>query len=158
MNTSEVLWQHIEDRGLCPGSRSLDDWLDMKWLTIKVGRRVVPILPMLGMKNAMAMHDVHHVLSGYDTSLRGEAELAVWELASGGCGFNLFFWIDRTLLFVTALILMPWRMIPAFRRGIGCRNLYRHRREVILDLDFRELQRMVDPSGKLADVDSIGRT
>ena len=40
---------------------------------------------------------------GYSTKLVGELELAAWELASGGCGLNLFFWLDRFLALALGL-------------------------------------------------------
>jgi len=48
--------------------------------------RTVPIKPMLvQQQQRLLLHDVHHLVTGYDTSFRGELELAAWELASPGC-------------------------------------------------------------------------
>ncbi len=130
-------------------SRYLDAWLDTNWLTIKMFGHFVPVFPAWGMHNALSMHDVHHALTGYNTKLAGEAETAAWEIASGGCGFNLFFWIDRLVILLPAALIIPRRMFRAFRRGLGCRNLYRRRQEDVFATDFDELVRRVDPHGKL---------
>jgi hypothetical protein len=34
-------------------------------------------------QRALPLHDLHHLVTGYDTSWRGEAEIAAWELAAG---------------------------------------------------------------------------
>jgi NADPH:quinone reductase-like Zn-dependent oxidoreductase len=36
------------------------------------------------------LHDIHHVLTGYDTTWRGKAEIGAWEIASG-CGRHYAF-------------------------------------------------------------------
>ena len=36
-----------------------------------------------GRRRAVRIHDLHHVVTGYQTDLRGEAEIGAWELASG---------------------------------------------------------------------------
>lgn len=148
------MWLHVEEHELCPGTDSIDSWLDGPWLTFRVRGRMLPVFPTWGNRNALTMHDVHHMLTGYDTSLGGEARLAAWELASGGCGWNLFFWIDRLSLLTVALILMPRLAVKAWRRGMGQRNLFTCRRDEILKMEFEALQKRVgmksvrpDPSG-----------
>jgi len=32
---------------------------------------------------AVKFHDIHHVLTEYETGMRGEAEIGAWEIASG---------------------------------------------------------------------------
>lgn len=34
-------------------------------------------------RRAIMMHDLHHVATGYDTTLRGEGEISAWELRNG---------------------------------------------------------------------------
>jgi hypothetical protein len=48
MLTRDALWRHVESEGICPGVDSIDVWLDGPWLTIRLGGRMVPILPTWG--------------------------------------------------------------------------------------------------------------
>ena len=73
-------------------------------------------------RHLLAFHDIHHVLTGYRTDLRGEAEMGAWELAAGsGHWFVLVNNVGALLLGA----LCPVRTVRAFFRGLRCRSLYR---------------------------------
>ena len=55
------------------------------WVRFKVGPLPVVFPNTRSRKRAVPMHDLHHVATGYGTSLVGEAEIGAWEIA-GGCG------------------------------------------------------------------------
>jgi hypothetical protein len=74
-------------------------------------------------KRAVPLHDLHHLATGYDTSWRGEAEIAAWELA-GGCSSYRAAWLLNLLAFPIGILIAPVRTWRAFRRGRSCRNLY----------------------------------
>jgi hypothetical protein len=95
-----------------------------RWVTLRVAG-----LPLLGFPNSAArvravrLHDLHHVLTGFDTSWTGEGEIGAWELASN-CRDH---WAAWGLNFSAALIglcIAPRRVARAFRRGLRERNLY----------------------------------
>ena len=119
-----LLAEHIAEHNLCPGSTTVESWLGAHWLRVRVGKWTVPLIPLWGLKRAHIAHDVHHVLTGYPTTLKGECELAAWELSSGGCRWNLFFWVDRIAVFGLGLVCHPRATLTALRRGRGCHNLY----------------------------------
>ncbi|HEX2090746.1 MAG TPA: hypothetical protein VHG28_00035 [Longimicrobiaceae bacterium] len=73
---------------------------------------------------AVRLHDLHHVLTGYDTSWVGEAEIGAWELA-GGCAHHYPAWVLNSGAFTLGLFLAPGRLFRAFVRGRHSRNLYR---------------------------------
>jgi hypothetical protein len=54
-----------------------------RWVTIPLGRLNVRLPSTAGRRRAIPLHDLHHVATGYDTSLIGEAEVGAWELAAG---------------------------------------------------------------------------
>jgi hypothetical protein len=139
--TAEVLWEHVRKEDLCPGVSSLDEWLDVRWITARIGGRAIPVLPVVGYRDTLVMHDVHHAVTGYGTSLAGEIELAAWELASGGCGWSVLFWLDRLLAAALGLFVLPMRSIHAFRAGLGRRNLYGARRGDVLAADYDDVLR-----------------
>jgi ubiquinone biosynthesis protein Coq4 len=112
------------------------------WSRVKLGPIVffVPNTPMR--QRALPLHDLHHVLTGYDTSLKGEAELAAWELASGGLGKYPIGWFYVLGIAMLGLILYPRAMPVAFRRGRGSTNLFRTDfSEALLSLTTGELKR-----------------
>ena len=96
--------------------------------------------PVWGIRQALTAHDVHHVLTGYSTTLEGECALAGWELASGGCHLNPIFWVDRLGAFALGLVLYPRATLRALRRGWGSRNLYAMSARVILASDVHTLR------------------
>jgi hypothetical protein len=94
-----------------------------KWVKIKLGPVPVVFPNTTGRRAALLPHDLHHVATGYDTTLVGEAEIGAWELASG-CRHYYAAWVLNLGAAVTGLFLAPRRVARAFRRGRRCTNLY----------------------------------
>lgn len=74
---------------------------------------------------AVRYHDLHHLVTGYDTDMAGEAEISAFELG-GGCGDLHFAWFINVLGMAWGLLLVPERTRKAFVRGANSRNLYAH--------------------------------
>ena len=74
---------------------------------------------------AVRYHDLHHLVTGYDTDMSGEAEISAFELG-GGCGDLRFAWFINVLGMAWGLLLVPERTRRAFARGANSRNLYAH--------------------------------
>jgi hypothetical protein len=89
------------------------------------------------------LHDVHHMLTGYPPTWRGEAAIAGWELGSGGCGWHPLYWLDRLAFFLGGLVGAPTATLRGLRRGLGCRNLYCMRPETVLAEDVDALRARV---------------
>ena len=53
-----------------------------KWVDFKLGKVPFPIPNSPGRVRAVRFHDLHHVLTGYDTSTIGEFEISAWEIAA----------------------------------------------------------------------------
>lgn len=100
-----------------------DGGYGQKWVKIKLGP--VPILfpNTAGRQAALLPHDLHHIATGYDTTLVGEAEIGAWELASG-CRRYYAAWILNMSAVAIGLFFAPRRVGRAFRRGRRCTNLY----------------------------------
>ena len=75
-------------------------------------------------REAIPLHDLHHILTGYPCSMRGEFQMAAWEFAAGRFphpAATLF-----CLPLVTAgMLWSPSSMWAAFRSGRRARSLYR---------------------------------
>lgn len=77
-------------------------------------------------RDAILAHDLHHLMTGYPMTMRGEFQMAAWELGAGRYrhwGATLF---CSPLLF-TGLLWSPLRMIEAYRAGRATSSLYRER-------------------------------
>jgi hypothetical protein len=127
-----------EPSGQCPGSVTLREaraqyfrraGFDERSYTDRWVRLAVLGLPLLAFPNtpgrvrAVKLHDLHHVLTGYDTSWTGEGEIAAWELASG-CRDHWAAWGLNVSAALIALFVAPRRVLRAFARGRRERNLY----------------------------------
>jgi hypothetical protein len=96
----------------------------LAWVPVKVLGITFKIPNTEGRRRAVRFHDLHHVLTGYQTDLPGEAEIGAWELASG-----CLRWPAATILNSFALavgvVIAPRRVVRAWARGRHTRNLYR---------------------------------
>lgn len=97
-----------------------------RWAVVPVGPLTVVFPNFAARGRALSLHDLHHALTGYDTTLVGEAELGAFELASG-CGRHWVAWVLEHEVFALGLVLAPGRTYRAFVRGRRARNLYGRR-------------------------------
>ena len=101
-----------------------DGGYGQRWVKVKLGPVPVWLLNTAGRRRAVRLHDLHHIATGYDTSLVGEAEIGAWELASG-CADYYAAWFLNAAAVAIGLILAPRRLWRAFVRGRSSTNLYR---------------------------------
>ena len=144
--TCEALARFFERRGIKPETESIDAWLAENWAYMNVGGYRIPMKPLYGYKKVVILHDVHHLLTGYDTNWTGEMEVAAWELGSGGCGPHWLMWGNRAFAFVLGLLTAPRATLSAFQRGRTQRNLYRFNCSDVLLRDVEDLRRYVAPA------------
>ena len=95
-----------------------------RWVRLKAGGVTVFAFPNTATRvRSVRLHDIHHVLTGYDTTWVGEAEIGAWELASG-CRHHYPAWILNLGALAIGALLWPRRVVAAFRRGRNSGNLY----------------------------------
>jgi len=143
MTTEQALREYLVAQELAAKGGSREDMYAGFWFYTTILGVKVPIFPWIGFQKGLPAHDTHHMLNGYTTHWVGECEVAAWELASGGCGPHILYWIDRLLFLVLALITTPVRSLRAWRRGWGQKNLYRLDPEELLAMDLDEVRRYV---------------
>ena len=74
--------------------------------------------------DALRVHDLHHLATGYPTDWRGEAEISAWELG-GRLGVRYpYAWITVLFGIFTGLVGHLPATFRAFRRGRRSKNLY----------------------------------
>ena len=94
-----------------------------RWAQFRLGRFFIWVPNTRGRTRALPYHDLHHVLTEYQTTWRGEAEIAAWELASG-CRSYATAWLINVAAAALGMLLAPRSVCRAFRHGRRCRNLY----------------------------------
>ena len=102
-----------------------DDSSVTSWVHVQIGPLKFPFPNLKQRREAVYLHDLTHLLTGYDTTWTGEGEIAAWELASG---FPRRYWIGYVyppMTFLIGLIIAPAKVIKAFRRGLGQKNVYK---------------------------------
>ena len=72
---------------------------------------------------AVRLHDLHHVATGYATSVLGEAEIGAWELG-GSCRGFVAAWILNLYAMMLGFWIDPSVVYRAFVRGRHTGNLY----------------------------------
>ena len=141
MTARQALLEYLVEQKVLEPHTPPESWFGDGWYRIPIGKRRIPVFPLGRLRPSLTLHDLNHLISGYDLSLRGELQSAAWELGSGGCSRHLFFWVDRCTLVVFGLLLAPRITLAAFRSGLGHRNLYRMNTDVALASEIDELRR-----------------
>ena len=140
MTTEEALGDYLVERRIVEAGTPPDQWYASGWIYLRVLGLKIPFFPIYGLRGPVMRHDLHHMLSGYETTWRGECELGAWELASGGCGWNVYMWFDRLFFLLVGLIFTPRATARAFARGRTHHNLYRRRTSELLATDLDEVR------------------
>jgi hypothetical protein len=100
-----------------------DGGYSARWVRIALGPVPIYIYNSTSRVRAVRLHDLHHVLTEYDTTLIGEAEIGAWELGSG-CKDYVAAWFLNFGAVLIGLWLSPGRVREAFARGRRTGNLY----------------------------------
>ena len=95
-----------------------------KWVKMKAGPFPIAFPNTKARLRAVKFHDLHHVLTEYETTWSGEAEIGAWEIATG-CANHYPAWVLDFLAFAVGLVISPRRVYEAFLRGRQSSNLYR---------------------------------
>jgi hypothetical protein len=111
-----------------------------RFVKLQLGPVPVYILNSAARVRSVRLHDVHHVLTGYDTTVAGEGEIAAFELAAG-CADHWAAWYLNLNALAIALPQGKARLVRAFARGRRSRCLYdREWDEALLDVTVGELR------------------
>src|SRR5665213_2057181 len=106
LSIQEALAAFFEKNQLGPDGGANDDWAK-----IKLGKFYIPFPNSPARKKAVVFHDVHHIVTGYKTDWKGEAEIGAWEVSSG-CGSYRAAWLFDFGIFALGVFLFP---IAVFR-------------------------------------------
>jgi hypothetical protein len=100
-----------------------DGGYSARWVKFKVGPLHFHIPNTQARVAAVRFHDLHHLVTGYDTTWVGEAEIGAWEIASG-CARHYAAWLLNLAAMTIGLLVDAAKVRRAFMRGRHSRNLY----------------------------------
>lgn len=104
-------------------SNGFDGSYSDRWVKLNAGPIAVYFPNAPGRVRAVKVHDLHHVVTGYQTTWTGEAEIGAWEIASG-CGRFFWAWALNVSAFAVGVVIAPRAVFRAFVLGRHTRNLY----------------------------------
>lgn len=100
-----------------------DGGASKRWVVFKMGPLPFVIPNSKARMRAVAYHDVHHLLTGYNTDWRGEFEISAFEVA-GGCRDFWVAWVLNLMGMLVGAVAIPRRTLNAFVRGRRTGGLY----------------------------------
>lgn len=105
------------------GTFGADGGYDQKWVRLEFGPIPLYLPNTAGRRNAVGLHDLHHIATEYRTDLVGEAEIGAWEVGTG-CRDYWHAWVLNLWAFAIGLLIAPRRTFRAFVRGLRSGTLY----------------------------------
>jgi hypothetical protein len=123
-----------------------DEAFTARFVHIRLGPIRFPFPNIRQRREAIYLHDLTHLLTGYDTSWIGEGEIAAWELASGFTRKYWIGWIYPPMTFLIGIFIAPLRVMKAFKRGWKSSNLYKmdFPKAQIENMTLEELKKLLD--------------
>ncbi len=95
-----------------------------RWVKLRAGPIRFAFPNTTARVRAVRLHDLHHLMTGYDTNWQGEFEISAWEIA-GSCRDYVAAWILNLGGLAAGLFTYPRAVFRAFVRGRHSANFYR---------------------------------
>lgn len=135
----EMTMRAARDRYFEVNGFGVDGGYNDTWVDFKIGPVPLPFPNTPGRVAAVKFHDLHHILTGYETNARGEFEISAWEIGGSCKGFATA-WAINSGGMIAGLLSSPRRTFAAFVRGRRSRTLYSEEFEPLLDETVAELR------------------
>jgi hypothetical protein len=136
-SVQEALARHLAASGLPPDAGDSDPFA-----VVRIFYLPYPIPNTRARKRAVRIHDLNHLVSGYETDRIGELEISAWELASGGCRDYGAAWVLDLAGLLGGLMVAPSRTVRAFWTGRTQQNLYSFEYDELLGLSIADARRL----------------
>jgi hypothetical protein len=99
-----------------------DGGVNEKYAWIKFGFISIPIPNAESRRNNVYLHDVSHIVTGQDTTWKGESTVSAWEVASGGWD-NLYLpWLLTLWAMGLGVLFYPSSVLKSFKQGLTMNN------------------------------------
>lgn len=99
-----------------------DGGVSKKVAWIKFGFFSIPIPNTESRKNNVVLHDLGHLVNGFDTTWKGESSVSAWEIASGGWGKHYFLWFLTLWAMGLGVVFYTKQTFLSFKKGVTMRN------------------------------------
>lgn len=110
------------DRYFAANNFGADGGYNDKWTNFELGSMPFPFPNTPARVRALQYHDMHHILTDYNTDFVGELEISAWEIGAGCKDFTAA-WV-LNLSGMGAWIVAPRRVFNAWVRGRRSESLY----------------------------------
>lgn len=138
----EMTMQAARDRYFAVNGFGADGGYSDPWVDFKLGPIPMPFPNTKGRVRAVGYHDLHHVVTGYDTDTLGEFEISAWEIAAG-CKNVGAAWVLNLAGMGAGLFAAPRRTLRAFLRGARMETLYGRDLNELLGKNVGEVRALV---------------
>ncbi|MEZ0608881.1 hypothetical protein ACAW74_10220 [Fibrella sp. WM1] len=101
--------------------------INKKWDMIKFGPIALPLPNLESRRTNIYLHDISHLVTGYDVSWVGESSVSSWEIATGGWGRLYFPWLLTLWAMAVGVMLYPRHSYRAFQAGLHMKNAFTSR-------------------------------
>jgi len=99
-----------------------DGGINEKYAWIKFGFFSIPIPNAESRRQNIYVHDISHIITGNDTTWKGESAVSAWEIASGGWNDLYFPWLLTLWAMGLGVIFYPKNVLLWFRKGTSMKN------------------------------------
>jgi hypothetical protein len=99
-----------------------DGGVSKEWVWFKFGFISIPLPNLESRSQNIYLHDINHIISGYEANWKGESAIAGWEIASGGWGNAYFPWLLTLWAMGIGVIFYPKSTFQAFQKGLSMNN------------------------------------
>lgn len=117
MNVEDALNEFYTQHGY-----GLEGGIHKKWDWIRFGPVALPLPNLDSRRKNIYLHDISHLVTGYDVSWIGESSVSSWEIASGGWGRFYFPWFLTLWAMAIGVMLYPKQSYRAFLAGLQMKN------------------------------------
>ncbi len=98
--------------------------INKKWDMIKFGPIALPLPNLESRRKNIYLHDINHLVTGYDTTWKGESSISSWEIATGGWGKLYFPWLLTLWGMAVGVMLYPRHSYNAFQVGLRMKSAF----------------------------------
>ncbi|GAB2562683.1 hypothetical protein [Spirosoma areae] len=98
--------------------------INNKWDMIKFGSIALPLPNLESRRKNIYLHDINHLVTGYDTTWKGESSVTSWEVATGGWGSIYFAWWLTLWGMAVGVMLYPKHSYQAFQAGLSMKSAF----------------------------------
>ncbi|MBL8677948.1 MAG: hypothetical protein JNK05_02185 [Myxococcales bacterium] len=138
--------REARDRYFALNHFGADGGYSATWVDFQLGPIPFPFPNTDSRRRAVKVHDLHHILTDYDTNFLGEIEIAAWEVGAG-CKDFIAAWV-LNLSALGAFLLAPSRVFAAFVRGRRSHSFYGEDVDAVLERTVAEARTLMHVAPK----------